>query len=177
MEEVEKNELKTERRVNYSKMAILVTTIYSVAAHHELLARINKVFELKNNSKVDLARFQFLQQEVQRYLEILQRNLYLIAEAAKSFFLEPNEEFYSELAQYLRQKRLPFEVLLRIVQENPSFLPGEPEFQIGLTTKSSGKRSDVFVSRREQRTYIPVNDSAKRLTREMLKVIKGNNKK
>ena len=175
-EEKEKNERRHEVKIkeNNNELAILVTSLYTLAAFEETLLRVNKVFELKNNPKIDLARFQFLRQEIQRYSEIVRRNLYLIVEAVKSFFPEPSEEFYSNLARYLKQKRLPYEIVLKYAV----LLPGSPQFQITLMNpKLSRKRSDIFISRREQRVYQPASESAEQLIKAMLETIKGNNKK
>ena len=90
MEEVEKNERKTEEVSEKSDAAldILISSIYAIAAEDQRNSLINKLYNIKINSKSDFGDYQFLNhlnKEIQRYSWIIQRNIRIVINAAKTF--------------------------------------------------------------------------------------------
>jgi len=182
MEEVEKNERKTEEVSEKSDAAldILISSIYAIAAEDQRNSLINKLYNIKINSKSDFGDYQFLNhlnKEIQRYSWIIQRNIRIVINAAKTFF-EPTEEFYRKLAERVNEKGLPFYILLNYA----ILLPGDPEFQrfsFSLMNPRTSKeqRKEAFISHKTREIYYPRNKTGEMLISAILEVIRKKNRR
>ncbi len=175
-EESTEGTVKEEEKSDSTKdpvVAIVATTVYTHSAVNQLTLAMNRLIEMKNNPKLNYLEYQRVVDDVRRYLQIVQRNLHIITNAAKALCEDIDvPHLYREITSYIRQKRLPMESFLPF----SGILPGEPEIQeiplldLRPTVNSNG---DVFVSRRTRKVFRPLNDSGKVLVSEMVAALKG----
>jgi len=168
------NEASAEIKENSdTKMEILISAIYTFAAVTQLISLISRAYGVKNGSKIDLGHYQLLNNDIQRYSQIVYRNFHLLIGQAKTFF-QGTREFYRELVRCVQEKGLSFIILL----EYSVMLPGDPEIQsfsfslMNPRQLSNGEKRKVFISHREQKIYRPLNETAEMLIAEIIEAVR-----